>query len=438
MKYSTKFFSSLVKHNQISYVTTNLNDIRKAKAGVNWKVIAKDIRTPEMLALLDEFVSVNDYIKHHAVSDEFLTARIGTLDWKVVSQYCTAMGEAFITTNAVKLDWKILLKYKLDFGVPFLETMYEYYDNDILLMNQNLSEAFITAHWAEIDKDLVSRYQNLSQSFVADNSADLNFSELLVGNNLTELMITTTYPGNVPLNSALRYVEISEDALDEANCYLNWNLVSRYQTHVSTPFLEMYKDFLSWELLSEHRRFSEAEMVQFSDYLNWTMLSKVNTAQMGEAFIVTHKDKLSGKLISKYKAGLTESFMSQNITYLNLDYLIMYQTLTITILESVVLNSVQWEAIGKFQTLTEAFMHTYLSSLNTSYLAKFQTLSESFITNHITLLPSDLVSYYQTLSEGWIVTNTDWVNWSAIAMQQTLSGGFKTTHADKLNEDLFT
>ncbi len=428
--------SNLVARNQITYISSKLNDLRKEKNAINWKVVTMQLQTDEMYELLKEFINVNDYIANFAVTDEFLETNIALLDWKIVSQYCTDLSEAFIRTHKHQLDWTIFLKYKTDLAVDFLEEMYEYYDNDILMRYQTLTEAFLISHWSEINKDIVSRYQTLSAQFVIDYSSDLNFEELLVSGNLNETLLTVNFPTKLPFNQSIRYVQFSEETLTNANYYINWRFVSRYQTSLSTEFLELYKTVLDWNILSEHRRFSEAEMDQFSTYLDWIMLSKVNTANMTESYIVTNKAKLSGRMISKYKAGLTTGFITQNINFLDITYLLMYQTVDVTILETLVLTNIQWEILSKHQTLTEEFMTTYYAKLNKKYLAKFQVLSEEFITAHLDTLPSDFVCLFQTLSEGWITTNSAWVNWTAIAIGQTLSSGFKTTYAANLNQDL--
>ena len=114
--------------------------------------------------------------------------------------------------------------------------------------------------------------------------------------------------------------KISKDDLD---------IISIYQV-LSEPFIEKYKDKVSWFHVSYHQKLSEAFIEKYKHVVNWVGIS--NSQTLSEPFIERFKDKVNWFHISEYQK-LSEQFIEKFKDKVDWDYIIQFQKLSFEFLE---------------------------------------------------------------------------------------------------------
>jgi hypothetical protein len=96
---------------------------------------------------------------------------------------------------------------------------------------------------------------------------------------------------------------------------------------------------------------------------------------------------------------------------------------------------VNWNCISKYQKLSEPFIREFQDYVNWDCISKYQKLSESFIREFQNYVMWSTISRYQKLSEPFIREFQNKVFWDYISYSQKLSESFIREFQNKVNWD---
>jgi len=320
-----------------------------------------------------------------------------------------------------------------------------------------------TIDWYQISSteyfniDLLEYYENnFKNKIIIEESIVLNSK--YIKKNLKKLDIKKIIKIQLLTEDLLVYI-VENYKISERD----WINIS--MNHIfSLNFIEKYKNFIDFGLLSMNVNITEEIIEKYKDKLDWEKIS--SSRNITEKFIEKHKDKLNWKILS-CKPGLSEEFIEKHQGELDIESMVYYQKFSEEfidkhsndlgmqdILENQTLSeefidkhkskfsNKDWELVIMYQKLSEEFIEDnyddYLK-LSLNKILKYQSLSMKFIEKYKTF--SDLkitVLDTQKLSEEFM-ENNDYLysdsEWYKIIKYQSLSEGFILKYINKFKMD---
>lgn len=200
--------------------------------------------------------------------------------------------------------------------------------------------------------------------------------------NLTMDFIET-FKDYVSWRIVTRYCNLSEDFIRKYADLVDWVEVSSYK-NLSPEFVEEFKDRFDWSDLSQHCQMSKEQLLKYVDRIDWdrapTYQPKIDEEVIEAVLKSSKKDEFNwhGALV---KVKMSEDFIEKHaddITKAN-----------------------KWELVSYYQKLSPAFMDKYSDKMNWNYISQQQKLDEDFIRSHQNKLnPTWLLKFQTHISDA--------------------------------------
>lgn len=199
--------------------------------------------------------------------------------------------------------------------------------------------------------------------------------------NLTMDFIET-FKDFVSWRIVTRYCNLSEDFMRKYADKVDWVEASSYKT-LSPEFVEEFKDKFDWSDLSQHCQMSKEQLLKYVDRIDWdrapTYQPKIDEEVIEAVLKSSKKDEFNwhGALV---KVKMSEEFIEKHAADID--------------------KANKWELVSYYQKLSPEFMDKYTDKMNWNYISQKQTLSEDFIRSHQNKLNPTWLLKFQNLSEA--------------------------------------
>lgn len=364
------------------YHTLSRSFIDTNKAILNWGNLIKkqDICDPADMSLTvscDVFIDKNELITYNKVTMSYLDTNYAVLDKKLMCERQT-LSELFIDTHIPDFTNEHF-KGMLVGGSIDTQTLVEKYishiDVNVAIEFVQFDMAFLDLHYANIDKDKLIIYQpNITIDFLRTHQADFKWELISKHTKLTTDMmiefidriywdiasiyqiIANTFILNPEyfkyLNPKLlsKYQQLANDAMLRWGGSLDPHYMSIYQTidaaildsplnyRMSFTNISVYQTVVEPELTTYTAKWNHNYLSEYQDvpiaYLltnidkfdNKYTLTKYHCNKFSEAYITDNLYRFDSNMLSKYRTTLSEVFIEQFKTVLNIDYILKYNT----------------------------------------------------------------------------------------------------------------
>jgi hypothetical protein len=135
------------------------------------------------------------------------------------------------------------------------------------------------------------------------------------------------HPTKILWENGKIYKEVSDDFLTEFQHLINWTLASAYGCR-SESFIKEFRNRLSWSLVAMYQKLSEDFIKEFKDDIIWYYVPWKFSGNLSEDFIKEFQDKVNWNHISLWQSDISDSFLSEFRSKLDLDILVGRKIIT--------------------------------------------------------------------------------------------------------------
>lgn len=166
------FFSSYVKNRyyteQFVLVFPNL---------IDWKWLIKHKQIPEytLLKFYDKFTA-RDIAKYQTITPTIASQKLDVIDWYTASK--RPLSEEVMMLAGNRLHFPFICRYQKNLSEEFVTKHYAYICWSEISKYQRLSESFIRKYRKRLDLVAISQYQNLSYDFIKEFEQYLDLTAL--------------------------------------------------------------------------------------------------------------------------------------------------------------------------------------------------------------------------------------------------------------------
>jgi hypothetical protein len=263
-----------------------------------------------------------------------------------------------------------------------------------------ISEEFMDKYWDKLVPRYLAFNQNMSEDFIRKHLDDFSWEAISLGQayGLTEKFIDD-YHDKLVWEDLCYYCKMTESIMRRYSHLLHWEYVSSEQA-LSEEFIEDFKDKINWTSFSSCGKYSllgeypEDFFRKYVNRLNWKRLPSFVYCKLSEEFLDEYKDYVDFEMVSRY-CYLSEGFIRRHSTVLDWNYICQTQSLSNEFMDEFY-EYLWFDYIFQDQVTSEDFIEKYCTE-NSHWLYVFshQELSEPFILRHLDKLGNDLVPFFR-------------------------------------------
>lgn len=205
---------------------------------------------------------------------------------------------------------------------------------------------------------------------------------------------------------------------------INWNIISR-QKNLNAAFIREHQHRLNWTNLSSSHMFSETELEEFKDYLEWKKVAF--RQQLSLPFILAHWNRLPLLLLKR----------NERIHLQQEEWDILLEKEKKELYQELEKGDPNWYFIFSNFFLEESFMEDNMEIVNWLYVSEWQVVSENFIRKHKDTLRWDSICRTQNLSEEFMIEMKDVVKWKTLSVMKHFTEPFMEKMSTYIDWDAF-
>lgn len=229
------------------------------------------------------------------------------------------------------------ISYNYEFDEEDLCEFSEYIRWDLLHYPTDLSVDFVARYMNKINWTVFSRYCQLDELFLSSFIEHIDWDELSSFNNNVNNTFLQKYQDRIDWSLFIRYRHLSTELIENLELRLDWLSISKTISEYDYEFIRQHKHHLLWNIVTVSMRLEDEFLYEMRDFVNWS-------------------------LVSKYYP-MTPSLMRRFSTYLDIDTVCSFQTLTEDVIREFV-DILNWKAISRYQPMSFDFMLTVMSKIS--------------------------------------------------------------------------
>jgi hypothetical protein len=357
---------------------------------------------------------------------------------KIIYQYKTELewyqiikDNLFNFKNMIKNE--IITEEMVEYFIPLIQNQETFFFYDLCNSNIILSDDFIRTHCENLNIQQLLYKQSIPEDILIKNINDIEWW-ITSKNHLQENIIDKIYSQYGDRINLYYLHTINNKSNDFITKYYHM-MEFDYLFIKDTILPEKIQHFI--HLLNENqlKMLFETQIVplnlteQYSDIFN-----KIThfSFKCKNKSIVDNQLEMNNIDYSIVYNTLTEIELEENIENINFTYICQYQKLSLPFIEKYI-DRLNKTMIITYQDVPESFIEEHLDSVDWSSLIAIKKLSNSFLEKHLDNIDITELTIYQNLDEEFIINNLDLMEIDEILRFQYVSEDFVKTYSTPRN-----